>query len=471
MDQNQLETKKKASFTGSFGFIMAAAGSAVGLGNLWRFPYLAAKDGGGIFLVVYLLLVLTFGFSLLATDILIGRKTGKSSIGAFEAIGKRWKFLGILTFIVPSIIITYYSVIGGWILKYLTTYVTFKGSEAASGSYFNDFITAPVPVAPIVFMLIYLAITAFIVYLGVEKGIEKFSKVIMPVLIIMVVGIAVFSLTLKFTDEAGVVRTGLEGAKIYLVPNFEGMTFSRFMGILLDAMSQLFFSLSVSMGIMITYGSYVKKDVNLSKSIGHIEIFDTLVAFLSGLMILPAVYAFQGVEGMSQQGPGLLFKALPNVFEAMGGIGDFVGIAFFLMVAIAALTSSVSIMEAIVGNCMQVFHTDRKKVSLIVTGIAAAGAVLICLGYNALYFELNFATISGGQLLDVFDYISNNLLMPVISLLTCVLIGWVLGPKWAIDEMEASGDRFGRKRMYVVIIKYVAPVLMVALLLKSIGVL
>ncbi len=459
---------KKSSFSGSLGFVLAAAGSAVGVGNIWRFPTLAAKHGGGLFLIVYLILVLTFGFSLLMTDIAIGRKTGKSSLDAFKTINPKWSFLGKLTFAVPSIIITYYVVIGGWILKYMVSSVAeFKAT--AGNDYFVNFITSKTP--PIVWMLVFLAITAFVVFCGVEKGIERFSKIIMPALFVLIVGISVFSLTIKSEPDAnGEVRTGLQGFMVYVKPDFTGLTFKEFMSVLLDAMSQLFFSLSVAMGIMITYGSYVKKDVDLNKSVAQIEIFDTMVAFLAGLMVVPAVYVFMGTEGM-KAGPGLIFQSLPQVFNAMGFAGRIVGPAFFIMVAFAALTSSVSIMEAIVGACMESFKASRKKVSIVISVIAAAAAIVVCLGYNVLSFGVSLPTGATGQnMLDVLDYISNSLFMPVISLLTCILIGWVVKPKWIIDEIESSCDKFKRKTLYTVMIKYIAPVLMALLLLQSIGV-
>ncbi len=331
-----MEKKKKSSFTGSLGFVLAAAGSAVGVGNIWRFPYLAAKDGGGLFLIVYLALVLTFGFTLLTTDVAIGRRTKQNALHAFGTINKKWKFLGYVTFLVPAIIMTYYAVIGGWITKYAVTYLSGHGTDAAADGYFTNFITAPV--APVVFMFLFLAVTAFIVYRGVEKGIEKFSRLVMPGLLLMIIGIALFSLTLSHMGNDGVTRTGLQGFAMYLIPDFDGLTPQRFLGILLDAMSQLFFSLSVSMGIMITYGSYVKKDVNLSRSLGQIEIFDTGVAFLAGMMIIPAVFVFSGTEGMAS-GPSLMFVSLPKVFAAMGAAGTVVGFVFFFMVIFAALTS------------------------------------------------------------------------------------------------------------------------------------
>lgn len=460
--------KKAGSFSGSLGFVLAAAGSAVGVGNIWRFPYLAAQDGGGLFILVYLVLVLTFGFTLLTTDIAIGRRTKKNALYAFGAISPKWNFLGKLTFLVPALIMTYYSVIGGWVTKYAVTYLSGKSSAAAEDSYFTDFITAPV--APIVFMLVFLAITAFVVYAGVDKGIERFSRLVMPGLLIMIICIAVFSLTLKHIDESGNVRTGIQGLAVYLIPNFEGLTFSKFLKILLDAMSQLFFSLSVSMGIMITYGSYVKKDVDLNKSIRQIEFFDTGVALLAGMMIIPAVYVFSGTEGMAS-GPSLMFVSLPKVFHAMGKAGIIVGLAFFIMVAFAALTSCVSIMETLVASCMTLFKTTRKKMSLIIGVISAAAAIVICLGYNVFYFELALPNGQTAQLLDVMDYISNSFLMPLISFLTCIFVGWVIKPKWIQEEMESSGHVFQRKKMYSFMIRYVAPVIMAVLFLQSTGLL
>ncbi len=446
--------------------MLAAAGSAVGVGNIWRFPTLAAKNGGGLFLITHLVLVLTFGFSLLITDIAIGRKTGKSSTEAYKLVHPKWNFLGKLTFLVPSIILCYYVVIGGWILKYTVASVT-EFTTISQDGYFSSFMTSKA--APIFWMLVYMAITAFVVYCGVEKGIERFSKIIMPALLVIVVGISVFALTLKNTDENGVTRTGLQGLLVYIKPDFSGVTFKSFMNLLMDAMSQLFFSLSVAMGIMITYGSYVKKDVDLNKSVTQIEVFDTAVAFLAGLMVIPTVYVFQGVEGMSQ-GPGLIFVSLPKVFNAMGIAGKIIGPAFFVMVAFAALTSSVSIMEAIVGSLMESFKLSRKKVSLIVAVVAAVGAVLVCLGYNDFYFEMTLPNGSTGQLLDVLDYLTNNLMMPTISLCTCILIGWVVKPKWVIDEIESSGCKLSRKKLYVVMIRYIVPALMVLLLLQAFGV-
>ena len=459
--------EKKGNFSGSLGFVLAAAGSAVGVGNIWRFPYLCAKDGGGLFLIVYLVLVLTFGFVLLTTDIAIGRRTKQNALKAFCTLHPKWKFLGYLTFLVPTLIMTYYSVIGGWITKYFCAYIVSNGSAAAQDGYFTSFITSKV--SPIVFMLVFLALTAWVVYRGVEKGIEKFSKFIMPGLILLIIIIAVFSLTLSHEGDDGTVRTGIQGLLVYVKPDFTGLTLKKFMGVLLDAMSQLFFTLSVSMGIMVTYGSYVKDDIDLNRSINQIEVFDTGVAFLAGMMIIPAVYVFLGTEGMAS-GPSLIFISLPKVFQAMGGIGRIVAIAFFLMIGFAALTSCVSVMETLVANCMEIFHKTRKQMCAMIGIYSLITAVLICLGYNVLYFELKLPNGATAQLLDVMDYISNSFLMPFISLLTSILIGWVVGPKWITDEVEKNGEHFHRAGLYRFMIRYVVPVVMLVLFLVSTGI-
>ena len=310
---------KRGNFTGSIGFVLAAAGSAVGLGNIWRFPYLAAKDGGGTFILVYIILALTFGFTLLTTDVAIGRKTGQSPLNAYRMIHPKWGGLGILACIIPVVILPYYCSIGGWVLKYLGTFITGHGVEAAQDGYFTGYITSVWQ--PIIWLFIYLFLTAFVVYRGVNKGIENYSRILMPILLVMIVGISIFSMTLSHSDADGVTRTGLQGLKVYLVPNFSGMTLKDFVIVFVDALGQLFFSISVAMGIMVTYGSYVKKETNLMRSINQIEWFDTAVALLAGLMIVPAVYTFMGTEGMSA-GPGLMFVSLPKIFEANDFLPD-----------------------------------------------------------------------------------------------------------------------------------------------------
>ena len=458
----------RGSFTGSLGFVLAAAGSSVGLGNIWRFPYLAAKDGGGVFLLTYLILALTFGFTLLITEIAIGRKTGQSPLTAYGVIHKKMAWVGVFACLIPQLILPYYCSIGGWVLKYLAVYLTGQGSAAAVDGYFGGFITAQW--SPIFWFLLFMGLTTFFVYRGVDKGIEKLSRVVMPILLVMIMCIALFSLFLKYTDDSGVTRTGFQGLLVYVVPDFSGMTFKQFMVVLTDAMGQLFYSISVAMGIMIAYGSYVPKDTDLVKSVNRIELCDAFVAFLAGLMIIPAVFTFMGAEGMSASGPALMFKALPKVFEVMGGlVGGVVGIVFFLSVAFAAVTSSVSVMEAVVSSVIDQFGWKREKATLSVMAITLVVGVLVCLGYNTLYFELPLPNGTVAQILDVLDYISNYIMMPVVSIATCIFVGWVVKPKTVIEEVTLNGNEFHREKVFLVMIKFITPVLLSLLLLQALG--
>ncbi len=460
---------QRSSFSGSVGFVLAAAGSAVGLGNIWRFPYLAAKDGGGLFLVIYIILALTFGFALLTTEIAIGRKTRKGPLSAYRRINPRFKNLGLIGCIIPMMILPYYSVIGGWVMKFATAYISGCGFEAAQDGYFTNFITHKYE--SIIFTVAFLLLTSFIIYRGVNKGIEKFSKILMPLLLLLIIGISVFSLTIQHTDSSGEVRSGLDGLKIYVIPDFKDLTLEKFSVTLMDAIGQLFYSLSIAMGIMISYGSYVKDENNLVKSINRIEIFDTAVAFLAGAMVIPVVYVFAGYEGMTASGPGLVFVNIPKIFAETGQIGNLLGAVFFTMVLFAALTSAISILEAIVSSFMDKFGYSRKKSVVAETLIALFFAILVCLGYNALYFELPLPNGTNAQILDLMDYISNNILMPITALLTCILIGYIAGPEKIISEVTRNGEIFSREKLYRVMIKYIAPLLLFLLLLKSIGLL
>ena len=459
-------TDNRNSFSTSLGFVLAAAGSAVGLGNIWRFPYLAARDGGGLFLLIYVLLALTFGFTLLITEIAIGRRSQQGPLTAYKFFNKKWGFIGHLSFIVPCIIYPYYCVIGGWVLRYFCTYVTFQGQEAVKDGFFTQFITSEW--APVLFMLVFAALCFHIVYRGVEKGIEKYSRILMPALLIIIVFISVYSLFISHTDEDGTTRTGLQGAAIYFIPNFEGVTLKRFLMIAMDAAGQLFYSLSIAMGIMVAYGSYMKKDVNLGKAVDNIEVCDTLIAVLAGLMIIPSVFVFMGTEGMSA-GPGLMFVALPKVFDSLGIFGPFLGILFFLMVLFAALTSAVSILEACVTSVIDRFHWSRRRSVCILAALGALFSFIVCRGYNDLYFEYTLPNGAVGQILDIFDYVSNNVLMPFLSICTCLLIGWVVTPRLLVGEMRLNGYSFYRKTMYVIMLKYVVPVIMAILLLGAFG--
>lgn len=441
-------SEKRSSFTGKIGFVLAAAGSAVGLGNIWRFPYLAAKYGGGIFLLVYLILAVTLGFALMCAEIAIGRKTGKSAIGAFGALNKKYGFIGWMAAIVPVIILPYYSVIGGWVMKYFTVFVFGGASDAAADTYFEAFIGGTFE--PLGWFALFLGLTALIVLFGVEKGIEKVSKLMMPILVALTLFIAIYVMCMP---------GALEGVAYYLTPNFSKFSATT----VLAAMGQLFYSMSIAMGIMITYGSYMKKDIRLESSVHQIEVFDTGIAFLAGLMIVPAVFSFSGGnEEALGKGPGLMFITLPKVFESMAG-GAVVGAVFFLLVFFAALTSSISLMETIVSLVQDKLGWGRRKACVAVLLVSLLLGVPSSMGFGALK-ELS---IAGLTILDMFDFISNSVLMPIVALLTCVFVGYVLKPKALIDEMEIGG-KFSSKRLFTVIIKYVAPICIVLILVSSV---
>ena len=450
--------EKRGGFSGRLGFILATAGAAVGLGNLWRFPYLAEQYGGGIFLLVYLILVVTFGVVMVITELAIGRRTGKSCFDALMDLCGKYPIIGWIAMLVPMIIVPYYCVIGGWVTKYFADYAVGAGSDLAGAGFFDQFISMDlggVFDSPLPWFLIYAFLTIVVVVFGVEKGIERMSKILMPALFVLLIAICVYMLTIDGISE---------GLKYYLVPDFDKLSFSTLAG----AVSQLFYSLSIAMGILITFGSYMKKDVPIESSTRNVEVFDTAIAIMAGLMIIPAVYVFLGTEGMAS-GPSLTFISLPKVFAAMGGVGRVIGAVFFLALGFAALTSCVSVMETLVANCMEIFHKSRKEMCAVVGVYSLVTAVLICLGYNALYFELPLPNGSTAQLLDVMDYISNSFLMPFISLLTSILVGWVVGPKWIIAEVEKNGEHFRRAKLYSVMMRYVVPVVMLILFLTSTG--
>ncbi|MBQ4561332.1 MAG: sodium-dependent transporter [Clostridia bacterium] len=440
--------QKRSSFTGKIGFVLAAAGSAVGLGNIWRFPYLAAKYGGGIFLLVYIILAVTFGFALMCAEIALGRRTGKSAIAAFGYLNKKWSFVGWLVALVPVLILPYYSVIGGWITKYISVYLTGNGTAAAGEGFFADF-TATTG-EPIVWFLIFIGLTALVLLFDVSKGVEQVSKIMMPILILLTVGIAVYIVLLP---------GAYEGVKYYLMPDFSNFTIAT----VVAAMGQLFYSMSLAMGIMITYGSYMKKDISIEKSVRQIEVFDTGIAFLAGLMVIPAVFAFgEGGEASLGKGPGLMFVTLPKVFDSFKG-GHIIGVAFFIMVFFAALTSSISLMETVISIVRDKTGLGRKSAC----GIVFAGSVIIGLP-SALGFSIwDGIKPLGMDILTFFDFISNSVVMPIVAILTCIFIGYIVRPKQMINEIEAQGATFNQKKLFSVMIKYIAPVFIVLIFIFS----
>ena len=442
--------KNRSSFTGKIGFVLAAAGSAVGLGNLWRFPYLAAQHGGGIFLLVYLILSVTFGFSLLVAEIAIGRKTGLSAIGAFGKISKKCTFIGYLAALVPALILPYYSVIGGWVIKYLTAFVAGKTAVAAEDGYFEAFIGSTWQ--SILFFALFIGITAVIVLFGVEKGIEKVSKIMMPILLALSIGIA------AFVCISSAVKGEWDGILYYIKPEFSNFSIMT----VVAAMGQLFYSMSIAMGIMITYGSYMKKDVSLESSVHQIEFFDMGIAFLAGLMIVPSVVSYSGIEGLNK-GPGLMFVTLPKVFNDMGPVlGTVIGAVFFLLVFFAALTSSISLMETVVSIIQDKFRIERKLTCLVVLCGSLAIGLPSALGFGV----WSNVTPLGMDILTFFDFATNSVLMPIVAILTCIVVCYVMKPKGIIDEASLTGE-FKLAWLFKAMI-YVAPILLLMILSFSI---
>ncbi len=440
--------KKRNTFSGGLGFVLAAAGSAVGLGNIWRFPYLAAKYGGGIFLLVYIILVFTFGYSLMVAENAIGRRSGKSPLDAFKTLNKKWAFLGVIALIIPCVILPYYNVIGGWVLKYLVAYVIGTAQEAAGESYFTDMLSQPWVL--LIGQTIYTFINVIILMRGVQKGVERVCTILMPILVVLAIAISVYSVTLP---------GAIEGVKYFLIPDFSNFSISS----VLAAMGQMFYSLSLAMGIMVAYGSYLPKDSSLEKNVGKIELFDTFIAVIAGLMIIPAVFAFSGGDPDAlNKGPGLMFQTLPKVFASMP-LSNIMGAAFFFLVFAAAITSSMSIMETIVACVCDHFGMGRKKAVLLVGILSWLVSFLPSLGYSV----LSWVEILGFNILDFMDFITNAVLMPICSLLTCLFVSIGIGVKVIEQEVCISGE-FKRRRLFDVMIKYIAPVFVCAILISSV---
>lgn len=444
----------RSAWSGRWAFVLAGAASAVGLGNMWRFPYLAAKYGGGTFILTYLLLVFTFGVSLLLLETALGRKTGLSAIGAFKHFGKKFAFIGVLASAVPFIITPYYSIIGGWVTKYAAAYLmNGPAALADGGNFFVGFITSPVE--SFLWMGIFMAIVFVVVGLGVEGGIEKTNMFMMPALIIMAIGIAIYTMTMP---------GALDGVAYYLVPDFAKLSPELFIG----ALGQMFYSLSLAMGIMITYGSYLDKKSSLTSSVSQIGMFDLGVSILAGLMIVPAAFVAMGSgEAVAaKSGPSLMFITLPSVFESMGGIAAVLGFLFFLLVLFAALTSAISLVETCVSIIQDGAGWSRKKSFVTTIIVVVVAGIFINLGYNGLSFIQPLG--EGSSILDLFDFISNSVIMPIVALLTCVFVGWILKPQTLIDEVELTGP-FKLKSAWTVMIKYVAPVLVTVILIAYVG--
>ena len=442
----------RSTFSGKLGFVLSAAGASVGLGNIWRFPYLAAKYGGGIFLLVYIILALTFGYTMIVAETALGRMTKKSPVGAFARFGKNGflSFGGWINAIIPILIVPYYSVIGGWVIKYLAEYVRGNGAALAADGYFGAFISNGVSTE--ICFVIFALLTVGIIYAGVRNGVERVSKFMMPVLVVLSVIIAVYSIT----------RPGaLEGVKYFLVPNVKNFSWMT----VVAAMGEMFYSLSIAMGILVTFGSYMKKEISIETSTKQVEVFDTAIAVMAGLMIIPAVFAFSsGDPDTLQAGPSLMFITIPKVFASMG-LGTVVGIMFFVLVLCAALTSSIALTESAVSTFQDELHWGRKKATVIVGVIMLALGTLSSLGYG----PLAMVKIIGMQFLDFFDFLTNSVMMPIAAIAICLLVSRVVGVKKIEEEVTLEGGAFKRKRIFNFMIKYLCPIFAAIILLSSVA--
>ena len=451
-ENNSAHNHNRGSFSGRIGYVLAVAGSAVGLGNIWRFPYLAAKYGGGIFLLIYILLTASFGYVLIMSETALGRMTRKSPVGAFEHFGKTksFKIGGWLNAVIPMLIVPYYSTIGGWVIKYLVEY--FKGNvqAVAEDGYFGNFISDSWQVE--LWFLVFAALVFIIILGGVQNGVERMSKIMMPVLVVLAVVVTIYSVT----------RPGaVEGVKYFLIPNVKNFSWMT----VVAAMGQMFYSLSIAMGILITFGSYMKKDTSIEKSTENVEIFDTAIAIMAGLMIIPAVFAFSGGNAETlKSGPALMFITIPKVFANMG-FGTAIGIVFFLLVLFAAVTSSIALTESAVSTFEDELHWSRKKSTVFMGMVMLLLGTLSCLGYGPL---ANFK-ILGMQFLDFFDFITNSVMMPIAAIATCLLVSKVVGVDKIEEEITKDGQAFRRKKIFCFMIKYLCPLFAAIILISSVA--
>ena len=443
---------KRGSFSGKIGFILSAAGASVGLGNIWRFPYLAAKYGGGIFLLVYIVLAMTFGYTMIVAETSIGRMTGKSPVGAYKSFGNKpaLRFGGWINAVIPILIVPYYSVIGGWVIKYLAEYLLGQAHLMAADGYFGAFISGGF--SSELCFLIFAALTLIIIFAGVENGIERVSKVMMPILVLLSLVIGAYSVT----------RPGaLEGVKYFLVPNPKNFSWMT----VVAAMGQMFYSLSIAMGILITFGSYMKKDVSIEDSTRNVEVFDTAIAVMAGLMIIPAVFSFSGGDPSAlKAGPSLMFITIPKVFDSMV-MGTVIGVAFFLLVLFAALTSSIALTESAVSTLQDELGWSRNKSTAVMGVSMVLLGSLSSLGYG----PLASVTLLGMQFLDFFDFLTNSVMMPVAAIASCILVSRVIGVERIEQEVTLNGGAFRRKRIFNAMIRYLCPIFAAIILISSIA--
>lgn len=440
---------KREQWSSEFGFLMAAAGSAVGLGNLWKFPYMAANNGGAVFVAVYILFLLLLGIPILLSEMAVGRSTRLNALDACKKISKRWGFVGGIGIAGSFVILSYYSVVGGWVLKYLFTYIT--GTNIADpAAYFDGFVSSAAE--PIIWHVVFMGITAVIVFFGIRGGIERASRILLPSLLVFIIILAAVSVSLDGAEA---------GVRYFIVPDFGHLDSAGEIGrLFLAAMGQVFFSLSLGMGTLITYGSYLDKHSNLQKNAVAIPLIDSVVAILAGFAILPAVFAF-GLEPSG--GAGLVFKTLPSVFVRLP-VGRLLAVIFFLLVFFAALTSSISLLEVITAFLMDRFSLSRIKAALIPAVLMTLLGTAASLSFGV----LGGLTIGGMGIFDLLTFLSDKILMPIGGFFMCILVGYIWGIPAAAKEITSSGRyRFPLAGVFSAVVRYVAPALIILIFISS----
>lgn len=439
---------EKNNFSGKIGFIMAAAGASVGLGNLWRFPYLAAQYGGGLFVCLYILLIITLGSVLMTTEISLGRLTQHNVFNCYKTLDKRFTFLGVMGLVIPFFVMCSYGVIGGWILKYLFRFLLGQGTLLASETYFSESISQTL--SPLIHQALFIVLSLGILLAGVKNGIEKSNKVLMPLLLLLSVIIAV---------KAVLLPGGLSGIAFYLVPDFSHFSLKT----VLAAVGQVFYSLSLSMGVMVTYGSYLNRDIEIPQSVKMTELFDTVIALLGGMMIVPAVFAFSGGDRNAiSAGSGLLFETLPRIFHQMS-FGNLFGALFFLLILFAALTSMIALMEVPVAFLTEKRNMKRHNAVFLTVGIVFLTGIPASLGFGT----WSHIQLFGMGIFDFIDYIANTVLLPLIAIFSCIFVGYFLGTERIFEEVEHSSP-FRHKKYYTVMIKYIVPICLGAVWLSGV---
>ncbi len=450
---SNLENESRDVFTSRFGIICAAAGSAIGLGNIWRFPYVAGESGGGAFLLIYLLFILLLGIPVMLSEFIIGRRGQRNALGSFKRLapGTSWHLVGVMGIVAAFMILAFYSTIAGWTLEYIVKAVSNAFAGKTTGEIegmFDAFHTQAL--RPILWQLLFMVMTLWIIMSGVRKGIERYAKVLMPFLVLLLIIMAIRSITLPGSAE---------GLKFLFKPDFSAINAS----VLLAALGQAFFSLSIGMGALITYGSYIQKKNKLGNIAIEVSIADTLIAILAGIAIFPAVFAF-GVDPAG--GPGLIFNVLPGIFQQMPG-GYFFAVVFFVLLAIAALTSSISILEVVVAYVTEELRMTRRKATIMAAMAAAFVGIFSTLSFGA----LSNYTISGLHFFDMLDFTASNLFLPLGGLLIVLFVGWYMKDMDVKDELSNKG--MIKVRIFGVLmflLKFVAPIAIAIVLLNSLGI-